>query len=304
MLGDSVYNENQRVQIPSNEPRYNALGEKENFVYTRFKKGLDEIYTTKDFDRERNHAWEVYKKIKDSHFVLLDFFLNEEDTYLAFDFIRDMADIQRQQGDVSTTWYFITSAVYDSVVKYSQSGLLAEYYESAVVNAGDDPTNEKRQIIFIYKLLTFINARIKSFSRYKDLIFERMLSERKDDKERPECCVKVRKNESGEKHEDPACQGECGKNKCLEEMQTAIKRYLTEYDNIYSLFYDEKDEYKTIVELLDDTITKFLLLPEADWQIIQHQIDYINAKLRKAKGKRQFSCSYINKEIEQRSEIY
>ena len=39
-----------------------------------------ENYTYKDF---------VYHKLKTSHFILLDFFLNPEDTYLAYDFIKD-----------------------------------------------------------------------------------------------------------------------------------------------------------------------------------------------------------------------
>jgi hypothetical protein len=321
MMGSTVYKKHDRLhQFHQDDfplSKYSVFkGEYEKFKFNRFKgseplEKLEKEYHNTFIRRKNDIQIEtysdlVYHKIKDSHFVLLDFFLNEEDTYLAFDFIRDVAEIKKREQNNSTTWYFITSAVYDSVVKYSQSGLLAEYYESAVVNAGDDPTNKKRQIIFIYKLLTFINARIKSFSRYKDLIFERMLSERRDDKERPECCVKVRKNESGEKCEDPACQGKCGKNKCLEEMQTAIKRYLTEYDNIYSLFYDEdeKDKYKSAVVLLDDTITKFLLLPEADWQIIQHQIDYINANLKSIDEERKFSCSYILEEIKKRSNIY
>ena len=53
-------------------------------------------------------------------------------------------------------------------------------------------------------------------------------------------------------------------------------------------------------------ITKFLLLPHADWQIIQHQIDYINARLSSVNGKHKhkFSCNYIWQEIESRSEIY
>ncbi|PXF58997.1 MAG: hypothetical protein C4B58_04795 [Deltaproteobacteria bacterium] len=305
MLGDLVWKKRGSIKT-LNDDNYEILKKKETFDSKTFKDELKDYSVAKDKKaKEFAYLSKVYKKIKSAHFVLLDFFLNKQDTYLAFDFIRDVAEIKKREQDHSTTWYFITSAVYDSVVKYSQSGLLAEYYESAVVNAGDDPTNSKRQIIFIYKLLTFINARLKSFGSYKDLIFKRMLSEVKNAEGRPECCVKA-KNERGVKREDPACQGKCEKDKCLKEMQTAIKRYLTEYDNIYSLFYDEdeKDKYKSAVVLLDDTITKFLLLPEADWQIIQHQIDYINAKLRKAKGKRQFSCSYINKEIERRSEIY
>ncbi len=243
----------------------------------------------------------VYHKIKSSHFILLDFFLNEENTYLAFDFIKDISKMKKQEGDYSTTWYFITSAVYDSVVKYSQSGLLAEYYESAVVNAGDDPTNEKRQIIFVYKLLTFIQSRLRSFNSYKTAIYTHMLSDA-DEQGEGVCCVAY----SNKNIKTAGCLENCKEDKCLEKMQTHIKHYLTEYDNIWSLFYVEKHErdYKDIAELLDDTIKKFLWLPEADWQMVQHQIDYINAKLKTLGENRKFSCKYINDEIKRRSEIY
>ena len=245
----------------------------------------------------------VYYKIKHSHLVLLDFFLNTENTYLAFDFIRDIADIKKQEGDVSTTWYFITSAVYDSVVKYSQSGLLAEYYESAVVSAGDDPTNKKRQIIFLYKLLTFINARFTNFERYKDSIHKKLFAEWENDvainESQPYC------KEYKEKESPP-----CDEEDCLKGLQNDIKRYLTEYDDVCSIFYDKKDnnDLKDIIESLDNVIKQFIWLPEADWYMIQHQIEFINNKLGRLQDKSlkkcKFSCRYILKELEDRSEVY
>lgn len=280
------------------------------FKLSEFKKDMEEIFDDNTEDSDKNYAIKVYAKTTKCHFVLLDFFLNKENTYLAFDFIHDIAKIKKKKLDSSTTWYFITSAAYDSVAKYSQSGLLAEYYESAVVNAGDDPTNKKRQIIFLYKLLTFINSRFKSFTRYKDIIFYRILGPcpHENIKNRKECCVNVEINAC--KDESIPIEawgdGKCEKNKCLEHLQTCIKRYLTEFDNIASIFYgkEKSKRYKRIVERLDDTINKFLLLPEADWQIIQHQIDYINARLEEVGDRGRFSCSHILDEITKRSEIF
>lgn len=227
----------------------------------------------------------IYNKIKSSHFVLLDFFLNDENTYLAFDFIKDIDEIKKNEGDYFTTWYFITSAVYDSVVKYSQSGLLAEYYESAVVNAGDDPTNKKRQIIFIYKLLTFIQARIKSFKRFHDSIVVCKLLN----------CEKKDCTDKGAR--------------CLTENQNLFRKYLGEYGEITKIFPGQEKaekEFKKTVELLNSTVNQFMWLPEADWPMVQRQIDHINLRLKNSsdlKGSK-FSCSFINNEIDKRSNIY
>ena len=242
----------------------------------------------------------VYQKVKDAHFVLLDFFLDDDDTYLAFNFINDLCAIKKERNDTFTTWFFITSAVYDSVVKYSQSGLLAEYYESAVVNAGDDPTNNKRQIIFLYKLLTFINARFANFKRYKNSIHEKLFADWDNEEacNDSQLCYKIYKNKK------------CGEKDCLQGLQSDIKRYLAEYDDVCSIFYDRKDneDLKDIVESLENVIKQFIWLPEADWYMIQHQIDFINTKLGglrdKSFKKCKFSCKYIIDELKDRSEVY
>jgi hypothetical protein len=307
MLGDISYKESSFFKINDDDltDLNDFIKDDEIFNFISFKDDLDKlINNTNTHNLQDNYALKVYKKITSSHFILLDFFL-VKNTYLAFDFIKDISEIQKLKGDYSTIWYFITSAVYDSVVKYSQSGLLAEYYELAVVNAGDDPTNEKRQIIFVYKLLTFINARIKTFRTYKEAIENMMLNKIEDGKVC--CCVK-----DSQKDRKAFYKNTANCFKCLENMQTYIKRYLTEYDNICSLFYEDKHivVQKDIVELLNDTVTKFIWLPEADWRMIQHQIDFINTKLKSIsedntnKKRRQFSCNFIIDEIRRRSEIY
>lgn len=267
--------------------------ESETFKFDEFGKEL-KTYKLSNSENQSLKKFEylsnVYDRIKKAHFVLLDFFLNEENTYLAFDFIRDIADIKRKQGDVSTTWYFITSAVYDSVVKYSQSGLLAEYYESAVVSAGDDPTNKKRQIIFLYKLLTFINARLNSFKGYKDSIMKCSMFNKACDHNNAYC----RKPE-----------------KCLFPVQSLCRKYTAEYNEITEIFPGTKEkEFKETVELLESITTQFLWLPEADWPMIQRQIEHLNIRFEKETSDNpdeteiKFCCKYILKELQKRSEIY
>ena len=298
-----------KIEMLGGKPPDDTFNEEfEAFNFRRFssdeesKLGSEEKTYHSDFikakkmdDENLTYTELVYEKIKSSHFILLDFFLNKENTYLAFNFIKEISEIKQKNGDYSSTWYFITSAFYDSVVKYSQSGLLSEYYESAVVNAGDDPTNDKRQIIFVYKLLTFIDSRIKHFVTYKKRIYDMMLNKEKDEKGDISCNIYIKKN--------------CKNNKCLKDMQTNIKRYLTEYDNIYSIFYEpeRKEDYKNIAQLLDNVIRQFLWLPQADWYKIQMQIDVLNnkiAKLERDDKNRSFSCSYILDELKKRSDIY
>lgn len=265
-------------------------------------------YHKKYFDSYANSGLTINKysdlitlKIKSSHFVLLDFFLNTDNTYLAFDFIRDVSNIMRTQGDVSTTWYFITSAVYDSVMKYSQSGLLAEYYESAIVNAGDDPTNKKRQIIFLYKLLTFIRSRIRSFKNIKNAITRSYLFKNCSSQNRG----------SG----DP---GTCKRWKsCLENIDSICQKYLAEYDEVTAIFPRLEEEcFKEIVLLIQAIIRQFFWLPEADWVMIQRQIELLDERLKKWHKKNvdnktqhipkdlKFSCPHIINELKKRSEIY
>ena len=155
----------------------------------------------------------------------------------------------------------------------------------------------------MYKLLTFINARFANFKRYKDSIHEKLFADWNNDEvcnESQPYCKEYKEKES------PPCDEE----DCLQGLQSDIKRYLTEYTDVCSIFYDKKDKkgLKDIIESLDNVIKQFIWLPEADWYMIQHQIDFINNKLRRLQDKnlkkRKFSCRYIIKELEDRSEVY
>ena len=245
-----------------------------------------EQFNFRSFLYDERYKEFVYEKVRQAHFVLLDFFLDEHNTYLAFDFIHKISEIKRDKGDPSTTWYFITSAVYDSVVKYSQSGLLAEYYENAVVNAGDDPTNPKRQIIFLYKLLTFIQARIKSFEVFEEGVLKNKVFTCK------------------EKTPNPGCTS-C--TRCLQQISSIPRKYLAEYEEVAKVFPSlAKEEVKKVAELIIIIIDQFYWLPEADWAMIQMQIQLLNKTINELKGynKTEFKCEYILKELCKRSKIY
>jgi len=226
----------------------------------------------------------VYEEIKQHQIILLDFFLNTANTYLAFNLIKKMVEIRNVSGktkdelDSATVWYFITSAVHDSVTKYTQSGLLTEYYESMVVDHGDDPCNEKRELIFLYKLVSYINSQIRTYRKYVEKLDLMMI------------CKEVK------------CTPH---SNCLNASQGGIKKYLAEYENIKRIFYNEIawDKYKELAERIDETVRAFKILPEADWQIMQIQIEYIDVLLDRISGSR-FCCSYMKDEIARRSQIY
>ncbi len=235
------------------------------------------------------------------HFILLDFFLNGDDnatdgrrpsSYFALDFIKDFGAYKRQNNDHSTTWYFIASAVHDSVTRYSQSGLLAEYYESAVVNAGDDPTNKKRQIIFLYKLLTFVNARIKSVLHHYELVVDRFFKKGEGAGSSCQLCCT---------HHPEAKDT---RQTCFNDVRRSIGRFLAEDEDFAGMLVKDYGNMEDIFRLLRDTINKFEVLPQADWPIIQHQIDFIRSKLTGCGEGLDFHCQYINHEIRQRSDRY
>lgn len=285
----------------------------ETFDYSKFKNNInienDEQAKGKYrtyFDKWKNKPYRqmLLEKITSSDFVLLDFFLNRHDTYLAIDFIKDFAELKSSAGIFSPTWYFIASAVHDSVVKYSQSGVLAEHYESAIVSAGDDPTNPKRRIIFAYKLITLIHSRLKSFQSIENAISGSNLFSIKNapaPKRKP-CPDQI----------DWADTDEC--DKCLVLIQGPIRKYLAEYEDTKKLFpgifvKDDKDLKKSTVELVERIINQFYWLPEADWPMIQRQIDLLNMLLKKHAPesvffKHQFTCKRILNELHQRSEVY
>ena len=90
-----------------------------------------------------------------------------------------------------------------------------------------------------------------------------------------------------------------------------IRRYLNEFNDVKDIFFSgetEIEKWQDIVESLENVIKQFIWLPEADWYMIQHQIDFINNKLGGLQDKRlkkcKFSFKYIIEELKDRSEVY
>lgn len=227
----------------------------------------------------------VYEQITKADFILLDFFLDKDNTYLAFDLINKISELKLYNNNSSTLWYFITSAVHDSVASYAQSGLLAQFYESAVVNSGDDPTNPKRQIIFLYKLLTFINSRAANFRALEKSVLKNKLF---------------------------TCRGiEYSCSECLHKLTSMPRKYLAEFSEIKEIFPKLADEKtKKIAELIIQVVDQYSWLPEADWPMIQMQINYLVQARSEVKdsaddGKEvRFYCKYIQDELNRRAEVY
>jgi hypothetical protein len=299
-----IDNKDDKLEEKPDKPETGALRQLlhdfglKNIIKIVFPETTDRTFQLDRFKKySSEYAQKLSREIEKSDFILLDFFLNEDKTYLAFDFINDIE--KRFSGARSPIWYFITSAFYDAVSRYSQSGLLAEHYESAVVSSGDDPMNSMRRIIFVYKLITFIHARWKSFDGSEKDVFQAELL----------IC------------EDWGCPADSSKSweECLRGAQAVFKRYLVEYDQIAKIFPNAKEEgkeFRRTVELLDKTLNDFLWLPEADWPIINKEIESIDLRLqedfvknkisglKRPSSQIRFACPRIRKEIERRMEIY
>lgn len=277
MLGDEVFDHKSHVINFSDKTISNAEFDSASFISKNCKE----------------YKIGVYKKIVESHFVLLDFFLNEKNTYLGFDFIKEISTFG-ERGRQETIWYFITSAVHDSVTKYSQSGLVAEHYASAVVNSGDDPSTENRKIIFLYKLITFINSRIKNLKAIPEVVitkyFDIDTNEMCKDCFQSDCI-----SESPNEH----------RNKCFLVTQKKCKDFLAADERFTSLVIPDYPVYRKLFERLDHMLTQLEILPMADWQIIQHQIDFLCKNISELSDKdRRLSCGYLHHAMRERSEIY
>jgi len=94
------------------------------------------------------------------------------------------------------------------------------------------------------------------------------------------------------------------RDQCFADIQRAISRFLAEDEGFMRLLVQWYEETKAVFKLLDNTIDNFKVLPQADWQVIQHQIDFIRAKLAGFDGELDFHCQHINREIRERSERF
>ena len=279
---------------------------KPDFIKSNNDHQLKNEFCFKSFLTDDEYANKVNRRIKKSDFILLDFVLdNVDNTYFGFHFIKDIYRRKSLNPDPSPDWYFITSSADDIVLRYSQSGVLSEFYKYAVVNIGANP-GKKSQIIFIYKLLRFIYTRIHIFVTYHKFIKNFFVTQ-KTPSNLSGCPLgfsisKEIQNSPLEKH---CFENKSLKDKCLNAVLRYIELYLLEFDAVAPIIFNDsqkRDKYKKIAKLLKDTIDKFYLLPRADWPIIQHQIDYINSSLKEEGGF--FHCHYINKEIADRSEVF
>lgn len=242
----------------------------------------EKVFDAQKFTTDSAYSENIYEAIHKHHFILLDFYLDDGGTYLAHDLIRKISDMKKEKGNIARVWYFVTSAVFDSVMKYSESGYLAESCDLSVVHAGDDPISSPRRIIFAYKLLTFIQARLQRFSEDWKRVTETLL-----------LCSKKK----------------CTALECQKNIYHTIEKLLIEYDNIADICISDKktkEIKKEILQRFKDILDNFQWLPEADWTIIQQQIGLVNARINyipDLRGQR-FSCTQITKTLVERSEIY
>lgn len=232
--------------------------------------------------------------------VLLDFFLSKSPNhqFLAHRFIRDYNAFKEKNNCFHTDWFFIVSEAYSDVLAYADAGSLSSFSGSTRVDFGDNPLNKKRRIVFLYKLLQLLTGRIIRITGAWEKIEKLYLPRKKDlphDQDRP-CPCSRRKGEKG-----------CADwKRCLDNGIILIHQFKTAYEDEKKLGSDDHavhtryDNQFKMANSLENIITDFMWLPEADWPIIQRQIDF----LRKNFPDYSFACEYICEELLKRSNIY
>ncbi len=96
----------------------------------------------------------------------------------------------------------------------------------------------------------------------------------------------------------------CRKESCLESGLELIRQFQVSCEDEMAIsstnLYQEYEQKHDIAALLFLIINNFLWLPEADWAIVQRQIDLLDKK----DSGYLFSCGYILEELKKRSNIY
>ena len=82
------------------------------------------------------------------------------------------------------------------------------------------------------------------------------------------------------------------------------QKYIAEYGEVPEVFKQEDIDidFYDKVESIINIINNFFWLPDADWQLIQRQIELLNLKFEPSKL--EFSCKKIIKEMKIRCETY
>jgi hypothetical protein len=318
---EDIQNRNKRkiFLLDNKDFRQISADDRNNKIYRinniLMKYGIDKYFHITQSTKEDESDIFVFRTDNYEHIdfskyllILLDFFLSSKGDrqYLAFDFIRKYCNKKDEHKQFHTDWFFIVSVAYQDVLEYANAGRLFSFSATTRVDFGDDPTNKKRDIIFLYKLLTFILARhdyykacIRAFLECDIFFCQNNGTSTNLEKQHKDC-------PKGKEYE-----------KCFKNIQTICRKYLSEHEDMVNFFpclFREAKEDKTVtnieeeanlfkenVELLDAIINQFFWMAEADWPIIQREIDFLNEQM---KPKRLFKCSFILEELKRRSKIY
>lgn len=296
----------------SQQDNKNIAGKAKNFVFDINKYNEGSIYF-----REKDGKIFLYRKnggddsgqdleinLSQYILILLDFFLSDSENhqFLAHRFIRDYNVFKEKSNCFQTDWFFIVSEAYNDVLSYANAGSLSSFSGNTRVDFGDNPLNDKRGIVFLYKLLQLLTGRITRISGAWGKIETHFLPQ------------KPNSSDSDTASQAKICPDykEDAKNcpnwkECLDkgillihQFTAACEDEIRASQNIHELRTKKYNDLYQMAKSLENIINDFLWLPEADWAIVQRQVDFLNKKF----SKHYFACEYIQQELLKRSNIY
>jgi hypothetical protein len=264
--------------------------------------GLREREGKQNVGNDENNV-KVVKKIFFSDYlvVFLDFFLSADKFFAAHDFIREYNHYKLEQDCFQTDWFFIVSAAHRDVLEYAQAGSLSSFSATTKVDFGDNPLLENRRFIFLYKLLQFLQSRVRRFNYSWRKIEGRFVSFEAKNSGLPTECKKCLAGSNGGGRENFMNEKAFP---CLENSMEIIRQFLLACADENSALVEIgsfQDNY-VIAQRLENILRDFLMRPEADWAMIQLQIDYLEKRF--ASRGLKFICSFIIERLRERSETY
>jgi len=223
------------------------------------------------------------KKNREYNFILLDFFLDSQDSIQADYFIKILEDKKLEKKDFSKDWVFMISKYSDSFVKYLNSGTFSTVYPTVYIDFGAEPN---RGIIFVYKLLKFIKNRLDNFKKLHENIVDTFLK----------------------KNEESSTSDKEEERKDFLKYLPILDELIKETSAIGDIFFKEPEKAEKIYLTLKNLIEMYVTISPADVGRLIAQVNLLNLLVENAKMEKMFADAKgfynrkINKDLEKWSQ--
>lgn len=246
--------------------------------------------------------------------IFLDFFFSEDPPLRAHEFIADYNAYKLENNCFQNDWFFIVSAAHRDVLGYAEAGSLSSFSSLTRVDFGDNPLLPNREIIFVYKLLKFLQSRSQRLELPLAKIFAKFLG-LSDSRRCADCAgSSFLCRLSSPIFDNLEMSKQCLRSgikivrqlllACADESKVEVSLRLPSSKMQASTESNEisVNELQVLAQRLEHILLDFLGRPDADWAMIQLQITYLEESF--ATYGLRFKCGYIIEEMVLRSKIY